>query len=75
MMLEIGQEFNKNGSRYCLLEILEYNLKKYVLFSVESEKIEYLFYEVFQEGKNYNFSLVTDEETKFALYEQVEFGR
>lgn len=38
MNFVVGQVFNKNGNMYCVLDLITYNLKNYVLFSVESGK-------------------------------------
>ena len=72
MMLEVGHILKKNGRTFCVLDILEFNMKKYVLFSVEDTKLEFLFYEILPSSDGYHLNLVKDDELEFKLFELVE---
>lgn len=71
-MLEVGKVFNKNGLTLCVLDFVDYKMKKYVLMSVEDEKIEYSFFEVIMNGNDYRLSIVTDEELSNNLFSILE---
>ena len=71
MKLEVGQIFNKNGKEYCVLELLSFNNKEYVLFSVESTKLDYLFYEIISQHDDYRLNLVTDNMELYELMNKV----
>ena len=71
-MLEVGHVFSKNGYTLCILNVLDYNEKKYVFVAAEKEKIEYLFYEIIFTDVGYKLVEVLDEPTMFALFELVE---
>ena len=75
-MLEVGKEIIRDGKTYCVLDFLRYHGKNYVLFSVEDNKIDYVFYEIVsQDEKGYNLELVTDRLIKsvlFGLFEDKE---
>lgn len=72
MKLEIGHIFEKNGITYCVLDILDYEGKKYILFSIEDDKLDYLFYEVEYANHEYILNLLTDELLINKLFEIVE---
>ena len=71
-MLEIGQMFKKNGYTYCVLDFVNFDNKKYVLFSLESEKLSYLFYEIHEDETGYNLLKVNDDNLNFKLLEIIE---
>lgn len=63
----------KNDYIYCVIDILDFNMKKYVLFSVESDdeednELDYLFYEIVKNNSNYELNLVTDENINYELF-------
>lgn len=74
-MFEVGQIFNRDGYEFCVLKIFDFNGKKYILFGVEKEKIEYMFYEVLYNESGYNLRKVVDDETNFALFEFVDYNK
>lgn len=67
-MLEIGQIFEKNGYEFCVLDIIDYNMKKYVLFSIEAEKVEYAFYEINFINDRYNLKKIDDNLVECTLF-------
>ncbi len=71
-MLEVGQIYKKNGYTYCLIDIINYENKKYGLFSLESNKIAYIFYEIFETNNGYSLKRVNDEQLNFKLLEIIE---
>lgn len=71
-MLEVGQIFNKNNATYCVLDLIDYDGKNYVLFSKESDKIAYIFYEILETIDGYNLVEVDDEKINFALLDIFE---
>ena len=46
-MLEVGHEFKRNGTNFCVVDILNYKGKNYCFLSEErkNEKIDFNFYE------------------------------
>jgi hypothetical protein len=74
MNLEVGYEFVKDGSTYCLLDIINLNSKQYALFSEESknEKLNFEFYEISEDANNFNFKKVTNENTNNMLLDYIE---
>jgi hypothetical protein len=60
---------------YCVLDIIEFNSKNYVLFSVEGDKLEYLFYEIISNNNGYNLNLVNDDLIKYNLMNIIEGGK
>ena len=71
-MLEVGQIFIRGGIQLCVLDLIDYNSKKYALISAEDDKIEFLFYEMIHENGKYNLNLVSDDELNCILLEKVE---
>lgn len=71
-MLEIGQIFEKNNYEFCLIDIVNYENKKYGLFSLESNKLSYVFYEILESENSYNLLKVNDEQLNFKLLEIFE---
>lgn len=76
-MLEVGQIFRKNDQIYCVIDVLDFNMKKYVLFSVESDgeeenELDYSFYEIVKNNSNFELSLVMDENINYELFKIVE---
>ena len=71
-MIEVGQIFNRNGYTLCVLDIIDYNFKKYALISVEREKVEYKFYEVIYANSNFHLEQVVDTSIEHALFSIVE---
>lgn len=71
-MLEVGQIFNKDNAVFCVLDLLDYNDVHYALFSKETEKVEYLFYEIVKVDNGYTLVEVEDDELNFALFDLVE---
>ena len=71
-MFKIGQVFHKNGFDFCILDILEYESKQYLLCSVEKDKLEYIFYDVHYESGKYNLVQVLDQQLEFNLFELFE---
>lgn len=71
-MLEVGQVFNKNDKVFCVLDIIDFNMKKYALFSVESDKLDYVFYEVIANEDGYNLNVVNDNKIIFELFNIIE---
>ena len=67
-MFRIGQVFNKDGYDFCILDLIDYNGKKYALLSVEKEQIEYLFYEIVHNEDGYELIHIYDNEIEFALF-------
>lgn len=62
-MLEIGHEFKRNGTQYCVVDFMIYNQKQYCLLSVErkNEKLDFEFYECsFGPNGGINMDLVED---------------
>ena len=71
-MFEEGQIFNKDGDEYCVLDVLEYEGKTFVLFSIESGKVGFSFYQVDLEGDNYNLVSVIDDNLNNILMNMYE---
>ena len=71
-MLEIGQIFNKNGVEYCLLDILILDDKKYALFSLETDKLSFSFYEIIENETDYDLKFIDDQQLNFHLLELYE---
>lgn len=71
-MIEIGQEFMRDGYSLCILDIFDYNLKKYVLMSMEREKVEYKFYEIIYLNGSYQLNQVNDHRLEHTLFAVVE---
>lgn len=71
-MIEVGQIFQRKGYSLCVLDILDYNQKKYALFSVEREKVEYKFYEIMFDNAGYHLEQITDTEVENALFSIVD---
>lgn len=71
-MFNIGQVFKKDGQEICILDIIQYENRQYAFMSVESEKLEYLFYEIIQVNQGYNLNLVTNEDFNNILFSLVE---
>lgn len=67
-MLQIGQVFNKNGLNLYVLDIIDYNFKKYVLFTLEDEELQYLFYEMEITKNGCNLKMVEDNKLEFTLF-------
>lgn len=61
MRFKVGQIFEKEGKKLCLIEIIEYSGETYGLFSVEDVKFYYIFYQLIDTGINYNLIPVLDE--------------
>lgn len=72
MTLEVGQVFNKFGMSFYVLDILDFNFKKYVLMAMEKEKTQYHFYEVISNGKDYKLKMVEDDLLEYNLFEVFE---
>lgn len=72
MNLEIGHQFNKDGIIFCVLDIIDYDMKQYALFSAEYEKLDYIFYEVNRINNDYNLKRVDDESLIYELFKIVE---
>ena len=71
-MLEIGHILEKDGYEYCLIDFFNYTNKVYALFSVEADKISYIFYEVFESENEYSLKMVEDDNLNFKLLELFE---
>ena len=71
-MLEVGQIYNKDGFQYCVLDFINYNNKRYVLLSRESEKITYIFFELFEFNDIFQLVEVKDEVMNNILLECFE---
>lgn len=66
-----GQEYNINGESYLVLSKYNVNDKKYVLFSIGENKLDYKFYEyTLGDNDNYEFSMVTDPVLESYLFEE-----
>lgn len=61
MNFQVGQVFNKNNNEMCLLELINYENKLYGLFSMESNKVTFIFYEIYDTGTNYKLLAITDD--------------
>ena len=57
---------------FCVLELLNYNNSYYALFSKETDKVEYVFYEVIKVDGGYTLLEVEDDKLNFALFELIE---
>ena len=71
-MLSVGQIYNKNGKDFCVLDLIDYNTKKYVLMSAESDKIEFLFFTILQGDGFIRLEQVVDKELEFTLFHIIE---
>ena len=72
-MFEVGKVFKKNGKDYCVLDILDYNYKKYLLLSEKGEKISFDFYEItMPDNNNYELVMVNDANLNNSLFELFE---
>ncbi|MBR6516459.1 MAG: hypothetical protein IKT40_06340 [Bacilli bacterium] len=71
-MIEIGQEFSRDGYSLCVLDIFDYNFKKYALMSIEREKVEYKFYEIIYINSTYRLAQVNDTTLEHQLFAVVE---
>lgn len=67
-MFQIGQIFNKNGIEMCVVDIIEYNMKKYLLMSQENECIDYVFYEMQKSELGYKLIKINDDELNYNLF-------
>ncbi len=74
MNLEIGYEFEYNGSKYCLLDILTLDSKRYAMFSVEKgqEKLNFQFFEIDEDATDFNFTKVVDDNINNLLLQELE---
>lgn len=74
MILEVGHEFERKGKKYCVIDILELNSKRYVLFSEECsvQKMNFSFFEITETVNGYNLSKVTDDNINNMLFEKLE---
>ena len=72
-MLEIGHEFERRGKKYCVLDFIDLNSKKYILFSVEQEgqKIDYEFFEISENIDGYHLEQTNDEKIINQLFDAV----
>ncbi len=69
-MFEIGQVFKKNGNEYTVLDIIDYSDNKYVLFAVEKEKIDYVFFKIYNKNEQgVDLKEVKDIKLKKQLYD------
>ena len=73
-MLEIGHEFERKGKKYCVIDIIELDLKKYVLFSIEEkdENINYKFFKITENMSGYNLEEVIDDNIINQLFDKIE---
>ena len=63
MKFKVGQVFKKLGKVYCVLDVINYNEKTYVLFSVETgRKFYFDIYEIQEEIDSYNLLKVKEQE-------------
>ncbi len=73
-MLEIGHEFERKGKKYCVIDIIELDLKKYVLFSIEEKdkNINYKFFKITENMSGYNLEEVIDDNIINQLFDKIE---
>ena len=75
-MLEVGHEFKRKSSNYCVIDKIIFNNKTYLLLSVENpnDKLNFVFYECYQTPNNNKLKIVSDENTIMSLLDLLEKG-
>lgn len=75
MNFKEGQILNIENNNLCLLKIINYQSKVYGLFSLETNKLVYLFYEIVDTGNGYNLFRVVDDYLNsllLSMFEEIE---
>ena len=72
-MIEVGHIFTRDNIKFCVVDILDYNSKKYGLVSVENNTgLKFDFYEITQNDDGCKLNKVYDDELILDLMELVE---
>ena len=75
-MFRVGQVIEKNGKKYVVIDLISENKnkykKRYVVFAVVEEKVDYVFYEIINmTSKGYDLKEVTDSKIKKFLFDKI----
>jgi hypothetical protein len=68
-MFEIGHEFKRDGLNYIVLDIINLESRKYILFGIEGTKLDYVFYEATQKNDEIELEEVVDNKIKKRLFD------
>ena len=71
-MFKVGQVFNKNGKDYCVIDIINYMDKTFLLLSEQDDKISFFFYDVILLNNNYKLLKVKNQSLINELYSLYE---